>query len=251
VIAAALSIPAVLSLIAIDPKQIDYARARGSRQDGDHPQKEGILALTDDRLLVSFIGAVFLFHLANAAMLPELGEMLSAKNPKAAAAFMSACVIVTQIVIAISAAWIGKEAGVRGRRPLLLAGFGVLPVRGILYTLTNIPVALIAIQVLDGVANAIFTVVAILVIADRTRGTGRFNLAAGAMATAAGIGAALSNTIGGVIVEHGGYHASFLGLAAIALIALAVLWFAVPETSPGTASGINSVKYESVARTVE
>jgi hypothetical protein len=46
---------------------------------------------------------VFLFHLGNAAMLPELREMLSKGSPKAAAPFMSASIIVKQAVIAISA----------------------------------------------------------------------------------------------------------------------------------------------------
>ncbi len=166
-------------------------------------------------------------------MLPDLGEMLSKGRPREAAPFMAACIIVTQLVIACSAAWIGRRAGAKGRKPLLLIGFAVLPVRGVLYTLTQATGALIAIQTLDGVANAIFGVVSILVIADRTRGTGRFNLAAGALATMVGIGAAVSTTIGGQLIERVGYHASFLGLAGIAVVAFALLLFAVPETLRG------------------
>jgi hypothetical protein len=68
-----------------------------------------------------------------------------------------------------------------------LIGFGVLPIRGVLYTLaTSVPL-LVGIQVLDGVANAIFGVVSILVIADLTRGSGRFNITQGAFGTAVGI----------------------------------------------------------------
>jgi MFS family permease len=143
---------------------------------------------------------------------------------------MSACIIVTQLVITITAAWIGKRAAGKGRKPLLLLGFRVLAIRGVLYTLTHSASALIAIQILDGVANAIFIIVSILVIKDRTQGTGRFNIAAGALATMVGIGAALSNTIGGVPIQRLGYRASFLGLAGIALLAFALLWFAIPET---------------------
>jgi putative intracellular protease/amidase len=94
-----------------------------------------------------------------------------------------------------SAAWIGRRAA-NGR---------------VLYTLTHATAALIAIQILDGVANAILVVVSILVIADLTRGTGLFNLAAGALATMVGIGAALSNTAGGQIIQHAGFSASFPG----------------------------------------
>jgi MFS family permease len=230
VVAAILAIPAALSLLLVDGKQIDYARARGSIQKEGRSKAEAFSALLKDRILLYFLATAFLFHLANAAMLPQLGEMLSKDNLKAAAPFMSACIIVTQLVIAITAAWIGKRAAAKGRKPLLLLGFGVLPIRGVLYTLTHYVAALIAIQTLDGVANAIFGIVSILVIKDRTQGTGRFNVAAGSLATMVGIGAALSMTIGGQLIQHIGYRASFLGLAGIALLAFALLWFAVPET---------------------
>src|SRR5260370_36764288 len=100
-----------------------------------------------DRVLVFFFLAAFLFPLGNATMLPQLGEMLSKGSPKAPAPFMSACIIVTQLVIAVTAVWIGKRAA-KGRKSLLLLGFGVLPIRGVLYTLTHAAGALIAIQTL-------------------------------------------------------------------------------------------------------
>jgi len=232
-VAALLAIPATLCLFSIDRNEIDYARARGMKGDGDEAKAEGFSALLKDRVLVIVLGAAFLFHLANAAMLPQLGEMLAKGKPREAAPFMSACIIVTQLVIAISAAWVGTRAAATGRKPLLLVGFGVLPVRGVLYTLTHAAGALIAIQTLDGVANAIFAIVSILVIKDRTEGTGRFNLAAGALATMVGIGAALSNSIGGALVQKVGFNGSFLGLAAIAVVAVCVLFFGVPETLGG------------------
>jgi predicted MFS family arabinose efflux permease len=45
-----------------------------------------------------------------------------------------------------------------------------------------------------------------------------------------GIGAALRNTVGGQLVQHISYRASFLGRAAIALLAFVLLWLAVLET---------------------
>jgi MFS family permease len=85
---------------------------------------------------------------------------------------------------------------------MLLIGVGVLPIRGLLYTLTSKTALLVAIQVLDGVGAGIFGVVSVLVIADLTRGTGRFNLTLGAITTAIGIGAALSQVIAGSVVHH-------------------------------------------------
>ena len=144
--------------------------------------------------------------------------------------FMSACVVTTQLVVALLSSWSAIKAHQWVRKPLLLIAFCVLPVRGVLYTLTNAADALIAIQILDGIAAAIFGVVSVLVIAELTKGTGRFNLALGAVTTAVGTGAALSQSIAGGIVHHFGYHAGFLFLAAVAAGALLLLWVAMPET---------------------
>ncbi|HEY2525741.1 MAG TPA: MFS transporter, partial [Candidatus Binataceae bacterium] len=89
---------------------------------------------------------------------------------------------------------------------------------------------LVAIQVLDGIGAGIFGVVSVLVIADLTSGTGRFNLTLGAIATAVGIGAAFSQTIAGAIVHHFSDRAGFLFLAAIAGAAFAILYRFMPET---------------------
>ncbi len=91
---------------------------------------------------------------------------------------------------------------------------------------------LIAVQLLDGVANAIFVVVAVLVVADRTRGTGRFNLTQGALATAVGLGAASSTLFGGKLIQYYSFRVSFLALGAVATVALALLLLGVPETLP-------------------
>ncbi len=231
ILAAVLAVPTVVSVLRIDGKQIDYDRARGGlKKETKSAFAAGFRAVLTDRVLLLFLSCAFLFHFANAAMLPQLGEMLAVGDEKNAAAFMSACVIVTQVVIMCSAAWIGKQANLHGRKPLLLIGFGVLPIRAVLYTLTHATAALISIQFLDGVANAVFGVVSILVVADRTRGTGRFNFAQGTLATAVGIGAALSTTFGGKLVQHFSYGISFLGLGGIAALAFVLLLLALPET---------------------
>jgi hypothetical protein len=47
------------------------------------------------------------------------------------------------------------------------------------------------------------------VVADLTRGSGRFNVAQGAVATVQGLGAALSATVAGVIIVSQGYSIAF------------------------------------------
>jgi MFS family permease len=230
--AAVLTIPTVLAIRAIKSTDIDYELARGGEGKKIPARASVMKTLLRDRTLLAFLVCAFLFHFANAAMLPQLGEMLSHGARASAAPFMSACIIVTQVVIMCFAPAIGRFANLHGRKPLLMVGFGVLPIRALLYTLTHNTKSLIAIQVLDGVANAIFVVVAILVVADRTRATGRFNLVQGSLATAVGLGAALSTTFGGKLIQHFSYGISFLSLGAVAAVAFLLLWTAIPETLP-------------------
>jgi MFS family permease len=73
-------------------------------------------------------------------------------------------------------------------------------------------------------------VVSVLVIADLTKGTGRFNLTLGAIGTAVGMGASLSQVIAGSIVHRFGSNVGFLFLAAVAAAAFGILYFFMPET---------------------
>ena len=69
-----------------------------------------------------------------------------------------------------------------------------------------------------------------LVIADVTKGSGRFNLAQGVFGTLMGIGASLSPTLSGLIAHRFGHSAGFASLAGEGLVALVVLALFLPET---------------------
>jgi MFS family permease len=89
----------------------------------------------------------------------------------------------------------------------------------------------LGIQMLDGVGAGIFGALTPLVIADIMRGTGRYNLALGAVATAQGVGASLSSLAAGLIVDHYGYTVTFLALGSAAFVALTVFAINMPETA--------------------
>ena len=94
-------------------------------------------------------------------------------------------------------------------------------------------------QLLDGVGAGIFGAITPLVLADLMRGTGRYNIAQGVVATVQGIGASSSGLVAGLIVDYFGYTAAFGEAAVVAAIALAVLVILMPETAtpePGTPS---------------
>ncbi len=104
--------------------------------------------------------------------------------------------------------------------------------RAALYTLSNSSVWLIGVQLLDGIGAGIFGAITPLVLADLMRGTGRYNVAQGAVATAQGIGASASGLAAGLIVDHFGYSAAFLTSGASAAVAFTALALVMPETAP-------------------
>jgi MFS family permease len=61
IIAALMAIPAVISVLGIDAKQIDYARARGAKEAETKLKPEGLLALVKDRTLLYFLSPPFCF----------------------------------------------------------------------------------------------------------------------------------------------------------------------------------------------
>jgi hypothetical protein len=177
----------IVAALAIDPQAIDHAEARGA--DAKHPGGRGGLALLwHCRPLLIFTLSISLFHFANAAMLPLVGEKLALANKGTETLFMAACIIVAQIVMVPMALLVGHKADDWGRKPLFLAGFAVLPIRGVLYTLSDNAYYLVSIQILDGIGAGFFGALFFIVVADLTKGTGHYNLALGTAAAAWGIG---------------------------------------------------------------
>ena len=144
----------------------------------------------------------------------------------------TASVVVPQLVVAALSPWIGRRAQEWGRRPVLLLGFSMVPLRGVLLAVAHDPFWLVAVQILDGITASVFAVMGPLVVADVSRGTGRFNLSFGLVGMAMGIGASLSTTLAGYISDHLGSAAAFLCLAGIAVAGLALVWARMPETGP-------------------
>jgi MFS family permease len=230
-----------IAVLSIPYKEIDFERARDLEREpveADLPTgPAGYSILFRSRPLVIYGLCVMLFHFANAPLLPLVGQKLAAAYPQEATAMMSACIVAAQAVMLPIALFVGRTADSWGRKPLFLVGFGILPIRAVLYTLSDNSFWLIGVQLLDGVGAGIFGALSPLVIADIMRGTGRYNLALGAIATAQGIGASLSGLAAGEIVDHFGYSAAFLALGTAAGVALIVFALRMPETAePETVS---------------
>lgn len=223
--------PTLLALRQISPREINPERAHGGEPTPPvhHAPFRDLLR---QRGLVILACCLALFHLANAAMLPLMGSVLTAQSSRWATALIAACIVVPQLVVAAMAPWVGRQSHVWGRRPLLLIGFAALPIRGLLFATVSGPYLLVAVQVLDGVTAAILGVMVPLIVADLTRGTGRFNSAQGIVGMMTGLGASISPTLAGYITDHFGSRWAFSGLAAIAIAAFVTVWALMRETRP-------------------
>ncbi|MEH6547367.1 MAG: MFS transporter, partial [Sneathiella sp.] len=232
---AMMTVGMVVCIWMIKAETIDHDVARGgeSLEGIVEKQPSGFATLINDRRLRVFAICVVLFHFANAAMLPLVSQKLSENSDaEHGIAFTSACIVAAQLVMILMALFCGWKADVWGRKPLFLLAFAVLPIRGVLFTLSDEAAYLVAVQALDGVANGIFAMLFLLILADITAGTGRFNLSQGALATLVGVGASLSNLIAEEVVEFTNYTTGFLMLAAIGFTGLLIFAIFMPETAP-------------------
>jgi MFS family permease len=236
--AAALVLPLLLALGRIQPSDIHFGRASciPDHQGPSAPPRARLRSLWKTPGLLIFAGCVFLFQMANASMLPLAVEAFAYNEEALSSLIVTALIVVPQVIVAIMAPWAGRRANTWGRRPLLLVGFTALPIRALVFAWTTNPTILIVAQLLDGVSGTMLGVLTALIVADLTAGTGRFNLAQGFVGTISGIGASLSTTLSGLVAGNLGRAAGFLGIAAVALAALLLLWSLMPETHPSNRS---------------
>lgn len=232
-ITAALAAPTLLSLLQVRASEIDPIRADGGMaQHGPTHLTASVADLLRRRALLALTASIFLFHAANAAMLPLVGSEVALRSTQWASVMVAVCIVAPQLIVALIAPRVGWLAVTKGRRPVLLAGFAALPLRAILLAWNSDPFVIVAVQLLDGVCAAVLGVLVPLSLADITRGTGRFNLAQGIVAFATGIGAALSAAAAGYLATRFGAGYAFLGLAVVAVCAFLVVLLAMPETAP-------------------
>src|SRR5256886_9930696 len=111
--------------------------------------------------------------------MPLMAGFVPLRGCEWATTLLGACIVLPQLVVAGFAPWVGRVADSWGRRPLLFFCFAALALRGVMFAFVTSPYLVVAVQILDGVCAAVLGVVLLLVVADITRGTGRFNLGLG------------------------------------------------------------------------
>ncbi len=232
VAAAALCVPALIALAFIRGDEIDYARARNAATGAQAGNFARVVDLAKNRKLVLFTFAIVLFQLADASLLPLIGEGVAATMPKGGSLWMSALIAIPQVVVAAFAPWVGYHSERKGRRPLLLVAFAIEPVRAVLLAVASGYAVLLVGQLLNGVSGAVIGVLTVIVVTDLTAGTGRFNLAQGTVGALSGLAASASTLGTGYIVAGLGPAAGYLAITAVAIAATALIWVFVSETKP-------------------
>lgn len=230
---AAMAVASILATLSIPAASIDDRLARGltdSEECDGKLKPSGFRVLLTCRPLLVFAAATVMFHFSNAAMLPLVGQKLALANPALATTLMSACIVAAQLVMVPVAIMVGRKADVWGRKPIFAVALAVLAFRGAMYPLSDNPVWLVGVQLLDGIGAGVYGALFPLVVADLTKGTGHFNVSQGAIATAAGLGGALSTAAAGAIIMVAGYSAAFYFLSVVAGSALVLFYIWMPET---------------------
>lgn len=225
VLMAGMAVAAIAATAMIRSGDIDHARARGlATADAAHAAVPvSFLNLMRSVPLLILGVTLMLFHMANAAMLPLLGQAMVARGTAGdASAYTAATVIVAQLTMVPMAVLAARLAVARGYWIVFVLALVALPLRGLLAGAVAHPFILLPVQILDGVGAGLLGVAVPGLVARILAGTGHINAGLGAVMTMQGIGAALSATIGGYVAERLGYGAAFLALGSIAVFALMV-----------------------------
>ena len=234
-LSALLCIPALLALRRIRPEEIDNDRARGGRARGARPGDDGAaparyIDLLRNRQLMVFSLVLILFQMANASAIPLTAERLGEQDMSRSSLILAGLVLVPQVLAAVLATRVAALADEWGRKPLLLVAFAALTVRIVLFSVVPDPLWLLPLQLLSGVEAAVLGLLTPLVVADVVLGSGRYNLAQGAVGIATGLGAAVSTVVVGYVVQWSSYTAGLYMLAVAAAAGFAAVLVLLRET---------------------
>jgi MFS family permease len=226
---AALTLPALFALLPLRKSAVAGTQLRPAPSKAGESRVRGLRVLADKRLLI-FCVCGMLFTFGNAPTLMLISGTLTAKgsNPSL---LIAACIVLPQIIVALASPTVGHFSERYGRRIVLTVGFAMLPLRCVIFALTQNPWVLVAAQVFDGIAGACFGIMVPLIVSDVAGGSGHFNLSLGAVGFGIGIGGTLSTPAAGWMADHEGTRLAFFALAAIGAVSV-IMARVMPETRP-------------------
>lgn len=204
-------------------------RGRRAPIAGEARQHVPIVLLLRDRRVLTFGLCVVLFNLSSAALMPIAAAEVTRRLGPSSGMLIAAWIIIPQMIVAVFSPLAGRFAERFGRRPVLIAGFATLPLRGLLFALVGNPYALAGVQALDGIAGATFGVMTPLLANDLTRGTNRASLCLALFGLAGTFGAGASTSLAGYTATRLGIQIAYLLMAGAGVLAVATVFLALPE----------------------
>jgi MFS family permease len=214
------------SVLMIPSDAIDHRRARGSKEDDPESQPSGLTVLLKHKALLVLGLALAIFHLGNGAIVPLYGMSATSGGVANGPGFVATIVVIAQGVMVITSIVGMRVAEKRNYWLILLISFLALPLRGVLAFFLTGWWGVVPVEILDGIGIGLQSVAVPGMVARSLYGTGRVNLAQGAVITVQGAGAALSPALGGWIAQWIGFSPTFLVLGGLGLLA-ALVWVAL------------------------
>jgi predicted MFS family arabinose efflux permease len=216
----------VACVLLIPSHSIDDRAARGSKEDDPESQPSGLTMLLKHKALLVLALALAVFHLGNAAIVPLYGLSAVSNNEANGPSFVATIIVIAQGVMVIASVVAMHVAERRNYWLILLGSFLLLPLRGLFaYFLTGWW-GVVPIEILDGISIGLLSVAVPGMVVRSLYGTGRVNLAQGAVITIQGVGAGFSPALGGWLAQWFGFSPTFLLLGGLGLVA-SVLWIAL------------------------
>ena len=181
-----------------------------------------------DSVLWTFVAAMVLFHVSNAPGGVYLSPfLLELKAPKGLLPLAFVIDMVTWTVAVWPAGWLADRIG---RRPVIIAAWAAMTLRMVLVSLAQAPWQVLAIEVLDGLAQSLFAVVAASWMTDRLADPRRAGQAQALVGSALVFGSAIGPTLAGLVVGALHYRGMFGVLAGVGAAATLLVVAFVPET---------------------
>jgi MFS family permease len=221
------SLLAAASMAAIRERDLDERVATGLT--AGEPGEPSWRHLLHNRTVLYLFISIFLFHLANAPILPTVA--LYVKKLGGSDSLMTATVLTAQLVMVPVALCAGRLCDSWGAKAVMAVAFWVLPVRIFAYSLAGGPAAVVWLQGLDGIGAGIYGVAVATFSADLTRGKGGFNTLMGLFATSLAIGGVAGPALSGILVGGLGFRSAFYIFAAIAALGAVLFSWLVPNTA--------------------
>jgi MFS family permease len=144
--------------------------------------------------------------------------------------YLAYAFVVSMIAWMLAIRLVGSVADRFGRKPLLILGWALMSLRLALIALATSAEQIIAIQVLDGLAQSLFAVAAVAWVTDRLADPRRVGEAQVLVGSSLVFGSAVGPLLSALIVGDVGYVGVFGVLAGIGAFALILVIAFVPET---------------------